>query len=68
MSKLYPLYFRISFCTADKNHDKVFAFIARNTINETMECHAYYCAKKKIVSFRGPDTEDQGPVFKTLLA
>lgn len=40
--------YRISFCTADKNHDKVFAFIARNTINETMECHAYFCAKKKI--------------------
>ncbi|XP_052810675.1 low density lipoprotein receptor adapter protein 1-A-like [Mya arenaria] len=40
--------YRISFCTADKNHDKVFAFIARNTINETMECHAFYCAKNKI--------------------
>lgn len=42
--------YRISFCTADKNHDKVFAFIARNSINETMECHAFYCAKNKIVS------------------
>ncbi|ESO87935.1 hypothetical protein LOTGIDRAFT_145948, partial [Lottia gigantea] len=40
--------YRISFCTADKNHDKVFAFIARNTTNETMECHAYLCAKSKI--------------------
>lgn len=40
--------YRISFCTADKNHDKVFAFIARNTINETMECYAYFCAKAKI--------------------
>ncbi|KAH3728024.1 low density lipoprotein receptor adapter protein 1-A-like [Dreissena polymorpha] len=40
--------YRISFCTADKNHDKIFAFIARNTINETMECHAFYCAKQKI--------------------
>ncbi|XP_064607501.1 low density lipoprotein receptor adapter protein 1-like [Liolophura sinensis] len=40
--------YRISFCTADRNHDKVFAFIARNTINETMECHAYLCAKAKI--------------------
>lgn len=40
--------YRISFCTADRNHDKVFAFIARNTINETMECHAFLCAKTKI--------------------
>lgn len=40
--------YRISFCTADKNHDKLFAFIARNSINETMECHAFYCAKQKI--------------------
>ncbi|KAK3589353.1 hypothetical protein CHS0354_009997 [Potamilus streckersoni] len=40
--------YRISFCTADKNHDKVFAFIARNTINETMECYAFLSAKKKI--------------------
>lgn len=41
---------RISFCTADKSHDKVFAYIARNTTNETMECHAFLCAKAKIVS------------------
>lgn len=40
--------FRISFCSADKNHDKIFAFMARNTINETMECHAFLCAKRKI--------------------
>lgn len=40
--------YRISFCTADKTHDKVFAFIARNTINETMVCHAFLCAKPKI--------------------
>ncbi|XP_060568803.1 low density lipoprotein receptor adapter protein 1-like [Ruditapes philippinarum] len=40
--------YRISFCTADRNHDKLFAFIARNSINETMECHAFYCAKEKI--------------------
>ncbi|KAK7107327.1 low density lipoprotein receptor adapter protein 1-like [Littorina saxatilis] len=40
--------YRISFCTADKTHDKVFAFIARNTINETMQCHAFLCAKTKI--------------------
>ena len=42
--------FRISFCTADKAHDKVFAFIARNTENETMECRAFLCPKRKIVS------------------
>ncbi|XP_059166596.1 low density lipoprotein receptor adapter protein 1-A-like [Physella acuta] len=40
--------YRISFCTADKNHDHVFAYIARNTTNETMECHAFLCAKIKI--------------------
>lgn len=40
--------FRISFCSADKNHEKVFAFMARNSINETMECHAFLCAKRKI--------------------
>ncbi|KAK7494342.1 hypothetical protein BaRGS_00014445 [Batillaria attramentaria] len=40
--------YRISFCTADKTHDKVFAYIARNTTNETMECHAFLCAKTKI--------------------
>ncbi|XP_048769659.1 low density lipoprotein receptor adapter protein 1-like isoform X2 [Ostrea edulis] len=40
--------YRISFCSADKNFDKVFAFMARNSVNETMECHAYLCAKPKI--------------------
>ncbi|XP_052087433.1 low density lipoprotein receptor adapter protein 1-B-like [Mytilus californianus] len=40
--------FRISFCSADKNHEKIFAFMARNSINETMECHAFLCAKRKI--------------------
>ncbi|XP_074662362.1 uncharacterized protein LOC141914921 [Tubulanus polymorphus] len=39
---------RIRFCTADSCHEKVFAFIARNTENETMECSAYLCAKKKM--------------------
>ena len=42
--------FRIHFCTADKNHGKVFAYIARSTENETMECHAFLCQKRKIVS------------------
>lgn len=40
--------YRISFCSADKNFDKVFAFMARNSVNETMECHAYLCDKPKI--------------------
>ncbi|XP_013400420.1 low density lipoprotein receptor adapter protein 1 [Lingula anatina] len=40
--------YRIQFCTADKEHDKVFAFIARNTTNETMECQAYLCSKRKV--------------------
>ncbi|XP_069130764.1 low density lipoprotein receptor adapter protein 1-like [Argopecten irradians] len=40
--------YRISFCSADKNHDKVFAYMARTTVNETMECHAFLCPKKKL--------------------
>ncbi|GFO15201.1 low density lipoprotein receptor adapter protein 1-like [Plakobranchus ocellatus] len=40
--------YRVCFCTADKIHDKVFAYIARNTTNETMECYAFLCAKMKI--------------------
>uniref|UniRef100_A0A9J8A8X3 Low density lipoprotein receptor adaptor protein 1a n=2 Tax=Cyprinus carpio TaxID=7962 RepID=A0A9J8A8X3_CYPCA len=39
---------RISYCTADKMHDKVFAFIAQNQQNETLECHAFLCAKRKV--------------------
>ncbi|XP_033741257.1 low density lipoprotein receptor adapter protein 1-like [Pecten maximus] len=40
--------YRISFCSADKSHDKVFAYMARTTVNETMECHAFLCPKKKL--------------------
>ncbi|TRY91537.1 hypothetical protein DNTS_004975 [Danionella cerebrum] len=40
--------YRISYCTADKVHDKVFAFIAQNQQNETLECHAFLCAKRKV--------------------
>ncbi|KAI0218515.1 Low density lipoprotein receptor adapter protein 1-A, partial [Lamellibrachia satsuma] len=40
--------YRISFCTADKNYEKIFGYIARNTDNETMECHAFLSPKKKI--------------------
>lgn len=41
--------FRISYCSADATHDRVFAFIATNS-NETMECHAFLCPKRKMVS------------------
>ncbi|KAM4725583.1 LOW QUALITY PROTEIN: low density lipoprotein receptor adapter protein 1-B-like [Anableps anableps] len=40
--------YRISYCTVDKLHDKVFAFIAQNTFNGTLECHAYLCSKSKV--------------------
>lgn len=40
--------YRISYCTADKMHDKVFAFIAQNQQNETLECHALLCGKRKV--------------------
>ncbi|XDV34633.1 hypothetical protein PO909_004772, partial [Leuciscus waleckii] len=40
--------YRISYCTADKMHDKVFAFISQNQQNETLECHAFLCAKRKV--------------------
>lgn len=31
-------------------HDKVFAYIAQSQQNETLECHAYLCTKRKVVS------------------
>ncbi|XP_056617008.1 low density lipoprotein receptor adapter protein 1b isoform X1 [Triplophysa dalaica] len=40
--------YRISYCTADKVHDKVFAYIVQTQGSETLECHAYLCAKKKV--------------------
>ncbi|KAF5893198.1 low density lipoprotein receptor adapter protein 1-B-like isoform X1, partial [Clarias magur] len=40
--------YRMSYCTADKTHNKVFAYIAQNQQNETLECHAFLCAKKKV--------------------
>ncbi|XP_067862693.1 low density lipoprotein receptor adapter protein 1b isoform X2 [Heptranchias perlo] len=40
--------YRISYCTADKVHDKVFAYIAQSQLNETLECHAFLCTKKKM--------------------
>lgn len=42
--------FRISYCTADKMHDKVFAYIVQSQHNETLECHAFLCTKRKMVS------------------
>lgn len=41
---------RISYCTADKMHDKVFAYIVQSQHNETLECHAFLCPKRKTVS------------------
>lgn len=46
-----PLPFRISYCTADKMHDKVFAYIAQSQHNENLECHAFLCTKRKMVSW-----------------
>lgn len=41
---------RISYCTADKMHDKVFAYIAQSQHSESLECHAFLCTKRKVVS------------------
>ncbi|XP_033013689.1 low density lipoprotein receptor adapter protein 1 [Lacerta agilis] len=40
--------YRISYCTADKVHDKVFAYIAQSQQNENLECHAFLCTKRKM--------------------
>ncbi|XP_072559036.1 low density lipoprotein receptor adapter protein 1 isoform X1 [Paramormyrops kingsleyae] len=40
--------YRISYCTADKSQDKVFAYVSQSQFSETLECHAYLCPKKKI--------------------
>ncbi|XP_056299595.1 low density lipoprotein receptor adapter protein 1a isoform X2 [Pseudoliparis swirei] len=40
--------YRISYCTVDKLHDKVFAYIAQTPVNGTLECHAYLCPKRKV--------------------
>ncbi|XP_054618680.1 low density lipoprotein receptor adapter protein 1 isoform X3 [Dunckerocampus dactyliophorus] len=40
--------YRISYCTADKSQDKVFAYVSQSQFNETLECHAFLCQKKKI--------------------
>uniref|UniRef100_A0A3Q1J8G4 PID domain-containing protein n=1 Tax=Anabas testudineus TaxID=64144 RepID=A0A3Q1J8G4_ANATE len=40
--------YRISYCTADKMYDKVFAYIVQSQHNETLECHAFLCTKRKM--------------------
>ncbi|KAF7690237.1 low density lipoprotein receptor adapter protein 1 isoform X3 [Silurus meridionalis] len=40
--------YRISYCTADKTQDKVFAYVSQSEFSETLECHAFLCQKKKI--------------------
>ncbi|XP_056651500.1 low density lipoprotein receptor adapter protein 1 [Monodelphis domestica] len=40
--------YRISYCTADKMHDKVFAYIAQSQQSESLECHAFLCSKRKM--------------------
>ncbi|XP_044010389.1 low density lipoprotein receptor adapter protein 1-A-like isoform X2 [Aphidius gifuensis] len=39
--------YKISYCSADATYDHVFAFIGTNA-NETLECHAYLCPKRKM--------------------
>ncbi|XP_076357023.1 low density lipoprotein receptor adapter protein 1-B-like [Tachypleus tridentatus] len=39
--------YRISFCSADSSYERVVSFIATNK-NETLECHAFLCTKRKI--------------------
>ncbi|XP_007552995.1 low density lipoprotein receptor adapter protein 1-B isoform X1 [Poecilia formosa] len=40
--------YRISYCTADKTQDKVFAYVSQSQFNETLECHAFLCQKRKV--------------------
>ncbi|XP_062046644.1 low density lipoprotein receptor adapter protein 1 isoform X2 [Lepus europaeus] len=40
--------YRISYCTADKVHDKVFAYIVQSQHSENLECHAFLCTKRKM--------------------
>lgn len=39
--------YSISYCSADAHYDHVFAYIANND-NDTCECHAYLCPKRKM--------------------
>ncbi|XP_077148093.1 low density lipoprotein receptor adapter protein 1-B-like isoform X3 [Ranitomeya variabilis] len=40
--------YRISYCTTDKVQNKVFAYVAQNQSNGTLECHAFLSPKKKL--------------------
>nr|XP_040044323.1 low density lipoprotein receptor adapter protein 1a isoform X2 [Gasterosteus aculeatus aculeatus] len=40
--------YRISYCTVDALHDRVFAYIAQNALSGTLECHAFLCPKRKV--------------------
>jgi len=44
--------FRIPYCSADANYDKVVAFIATNE-NETLACHAFLTQKTKVAQACG---------------
>lgn len=39
--------YRISNCSTDASHRQVFSFISTDA-NETMECHAFLCSKRKL--------------------
>ncbi|KAF5296460.1 hypothetical protein FQR65_LT01449 [Abscondita terminalis] len=39
--------YKISNCSTDKSHRQIFSFITTDE-NETMECHAFLCPKRKI--------------------
>ncbi|XP_062510514.1 low density lipoprotein receptor adapter protein 1-A-like [Corticium candelabrum] len=40
-----PIY-RVSYCTADENYDKVFCYISKDSENGKLECHAFLCTKR----------------------
>lgn len=41
------VFFRISNCSTDSSHKQVFSFISTDS-NETTECHAFLCSKRKL--------------------
>ncbi|XP_031556528.1 low density lipoprotein receptor adapter protein 1-B-like [Actinia tenebrosa] len=42
-----PIY-RISYCTADPNYPKIFAFISREPKSKVLNCHAMLCSKESM--------------------
>lgn len=40
-------------------HDKVFAYIAQSQQNESLECHAFLCTKRKVVSIENQTQRGQ---------